>query len=57
MTSDAGGLLLRKADRRLKALPRLAECFLDARSPLLVKHSVAQLLSQRVYGLALGYEI
>ena len=56
MTSDGGGLLLRETDRRLNLLPRLAECFLDGRSPLLVKHPVAQLVAQRVYGLALGYE-
>jgi hypothetical protein len=56
MTSDAGGLLLRETDRRLNLLPRLSECFLDRRSPLLVKHSVAQMVAQRVYGLALGYE-
>ena len=53
---DGGGLLLRETDRRLNLLPRLAECFLDRRSPLLVKHSVAQMMAQRVYGLALGYE-
>jgi hypothetical protein len=40
----------------LNLLPRLAECFLDGRSPLLVEHTVEQLVSQRVYGLALGYE-
>jgi len=56
MTSDGGGLLLRETDRRLNLLPRLAECFLDGRNPLLVKHSVSELVSQRVYGLALGYE-
>lgn len=55
-TTDGGGLLLRETDRRLSLLPRLAECFLDGRSPLLVEHSVEQLVSQRVYGLALGYE-
>ena len=54
MTSDGGALLLRETDRRLNLLPRLAECFLDGRNPLLVKHSVAQMVSQRVYGLALG---
>jgi len=48
--------LLRETDRRLNLLPRLAECFLDGRSPLLVEHTVEQLVSQRVYGLALGYE-
>jgi hypothetical protein len=56
ITTDGGGLLLRETDRCLNLLPRLAGCFLDARSPLLVEHSVEQLVSQRVYGLALGYE-
>jgi hypothetical protein len=56
ITTDGGGLLLRETDRRLNLLPRLAECFLDGRSPVLVEHTVEQLVSQRVYGLALGYE-
>ncbi len=56
ITSDGGALLLRETDRRLNLLPRLAQCFLDGRSPLLVKHSVHQMVSQRIYGLALGYE-
>ena len=56
VTSDAGSLLLRETDRRLNLLPRLAGCFLDGRQPLLVKHSVDEMVSQRVYGLALGYE-
>jgi len=56
ITTDSGGLLLRETDCRLNLLPRLAECFLDGRNPLLVEHSVQELVSQRVYGLALGYE-
>jgi hypothetical protein len=56
ITTDGGGLLLRETDQRLNLLPRLAECFLDGRNPLLVEHTVEQLVSQRVYGLALGYE-
>lgn len=56
ITTDSGGLLLREADHRLNLLPRLAECFLDARNPVFVEHSVQELVSQRVYGLALGYE-
>src|SRR5438477_3610487 len=56
LTTDGGGLLLRETDRRLNLLPRLAECFLDGRNPIFVEHSVEQLLAQRVYGLALGYE-
>jgi hypothetical protein len=56
ISSDGGALLLRETDRRLNLLPRLAGCFLDGRNPGLVKHEVGQMLSQRVYGLALGYE-
>src|SRR5215472_2640195 len=56
MTTDVGGLLLREADRRLHLLPRLAECFVDRRDPRWTKHSVQELVSQRVYGLVLGYE-
>lgn len=56
ITSDGGALLLRETDRRLNLLPRLAQCFLDGRDPSLVKHSVGEMVSQRIYGLALGYE-
>jgi hypothetical protein len=56
MTSDAGGLLLRETDRRLHLLPRLAQCFLDGRDGSRVQHSVAEMISQRVAALALGYE-
>jgi len=56
LTTDGGGLLLRETDRRLNLLPRFAECFLDARNPVFVQHSVEELVSQRIYGLALGYE-
>jgi Transposase DDE domain group 1 len=56
MTSDAGGLLLRETDRRLKLLPRLAQCFLDGRDPERIQHTVEEMVSQRVYALALGYE-
>jgi hypothetical protein len=56
MTSDAGGLLLRETDRRLNLLPRLAHCFLDGRDSSRIQHSVAEMISQRVAALALGYE-
>lgn len=56
LTSDAGALLLRKVDRRMGFLRRLAACFTDFRSPWLTRHSLEQMLAQRVYGLALGYE-
>ena len=56
LTSDAGGLLLRAADQRLGLVRRIARCFRDARDPRLVEHSVATLIGQRVFGIALGYE-
>ena len=56
LTSDAGGLLLGAADRRLNLVGRLAACFRDARDPRFVEHSVATLVGQRVFGITLGYE-
>jgi hypothetical protein len=56
ISSDGGALLLRHTDQRLNLLPRLAACFLDGRSQDQVEHTVLEMLSQRVYGLALGYE-
>jgi hypothetical protein len=56
ITSDAGGLLLREVDAKTGIIARLAECFTDYRAPELIEHTVAELVAQRVYGLALGYE-
>jgi hypothetical protein len=56
MTSDAGGLLLRETDRRLNLLSRFAQCFLDGRDSERIQHTVEEMVSQRVYALALGYE-
>ena len=55
-TSDGGALLLRETDQKMNLLPRFSQCFLDGRKPALIEHSVEQMLAQRVYGLALGYE-
>jgi hypothetical protein len=56
ISSDGGALLLRQTDKRLNLMARLAQCFLDGRNQALVEHSIAEMLSQRIYGLALGYE-
>jgi hypothetical protein len=56
LTSDAGGLVLGAADRTIDLVRRLAACFRDARNPGFVEHSVATLVGQRVFGIALGYE-
>src|SRR5665811_988398 len=56
ITSDAGGLLLREVEKRTNIIGQFASCFTDYRDPELVEHGVAELLGQRIYGLALGYE-
>jgi len=56
VSSDGGSLLLRETDRTINLLGRLAGCFTDGRDPERVEHTVEQMLSQRIYGLALGYE-
>ncbi len=56
VSSDGGVLLLREVDRKIKLLGRLAGCFRDGRSPLRITHLLSEMLSQRIYGLALGYE-
>ena len=56
ISSDGGAILLREVDRRMKLLDRLAACFRDHRDAERSEHRVGELVSQRVYGLALGYE-
>jgi len=56
MTSDGGGLLLRRTERKIRLLQRAAACFRDGRDPARVEHPVGEMLAQRIYGLALGYE-
>jgi len=56
ISSDGGGVLLREVEVRTGILRQFAACFSDYRDPELIEHSVEELLAQRVYGLALGYE-
>jgi len=56
MTSDGGVMLLGEVDRKLGLLEAAARCIADPRSPLLIKHGVRDMLRQRVYALALGWE-
>ena len=56
ITSDGGAVLLRQTEQRTGIVRQFADCFRDHRQPGQVEHSVRELVSQRVYGLALGYE-
>jgi hypothetical protein len=56
LTTDAGALLLREADRHLGLLNALDRAISDTRDPDAITHSQRSLLAQRVFGLACGYE-
>jgi len=56
LSTDGGALLLRQVDAHLGLTQTLAQCFEDGRNPIWVDHSVPQMLAQRIYGLAQGYE-
>jgi len=56
LSTDAGALLLRQVDTNLGMSADLALCFYDARNQDWVDHSVQELLRQRIFGTALGYE-
>ena len=55
-TTDAGGLLLGATDRAINLVGRFAACFVDHRVQAQVEHTVAAMVAQRVFGIALGYE-
>jgi len=56
ITTEAGALLLHRVEQITGIVGRFARCFRDARRPERIEHSVAELVRQRIYGLALGYE-
>jgi hypothetical protein len=56
ITSDGGGLLLRETERLTGIIRQFSACFTDHRDPELIEHTVEELVGQRVYGLASGYE-
>jgi hypothetical protein len=56
ITTDAGGMLLGQADRAIGMTKRMAQCFTDYRDPVLIEHKVETLITQRIFGIALGYE-
>ena len=56
ITSDAGALLLGATNKAIRLVERFASCFSDARDAEHIEHTVATLVGQRVFGLALGYE-
>jgi hypothetical protein len=56
ITSDVGFLLMREVDDRFSIIEPLQNCLEDLRSPTHTKHSLVQMVRQRVYQMAAGYE-
>lgn len=55
-SSDGGALLLKAADTQLGLTSSLANCLKDKRNPKCITHTYLELLRQRVFGIACGYE-
>jgi len=56
VSSDGGSLLLREVERKIGLIARLEACFTDRRRPDRIEHRLGEMLAQRIFGLALGYE-
>lgn len=56
MSVDGGALLLKSCDEQLGLTQRLAACIRDDRHSGKVTHTMTDLIRQRVFGLACGYE-
>jgi hypothetical protein len=56
LTSDAGTLLLREADHRLGLIQSLAAQLHDRRHPDRIRYTLVELLRERLYALAQGYD-
>ncbi len=56
ITSDAGALLLREVEKRFGIIQQFTDCFEDYRDQDAIEFSSSELIAQRVYGIALGYE-
>jgi len=56
ISSDTGFILLREVDERFRIIDPLKDCLEDLRSPAHTKHALVQMVRQRVYQMAAGYE-
>jgi hypothetical protein len=56
ISSDVGFLLVREIDDRFRIIEPMKDCLEDLRSPAHTKHSLVQMVRQRVYQIAAGYE-
>jgi hypothetical protein len=56
ISSDTGFILLREVDERFRIIGPMKDCLEDSRLPSHTRHSMIQMVRQRVYQMAAGYE-
>jgi hypothetical protein len=56
ISSDGGLLLLREVEKRLHLIDRISNCISDGRDQRYTDHSMKELLTQRIFQIAAGYE-
>ena len=54
-SSDGGAVLLKAAERQYDVIEGFAQCLVDARQPGKVRHTLEDLLGQRIFGIACGH--
>jgi len=54
-SSDGGAILLKAAERQYGLIDGFMQCLVDDRQPAKVQHTLADLLGQRMFGLACGH--
>ena len=56
ITSDAGSLVLREIDSRTGIIAAINDSIADPRQPFKIRHAQAEMIGQRVFAIAQGYE-
>ena len=56
ITFDGGLMLLREVDKKIQLTNKISKVISDKRNQSYVTHPILQMLRQRIFGLAAGYE-
>ena len=56
LTSDSGAVLLQRVDQKIRLTERVNQIIADPRNPLYTTHQQRDLIAQRIFAIALGYE-
>lgn len=56
ISSDGGLLLLREVENQIGLIKNISNCIVDERDQRYIDHTIEELIAQRVYQIAAGYE-